>query len=100
MRINGFLLQAQQALLLWISAIKMRSNSKLQTYDALLETAGRFCTENPVLWPLTAVHVSLRVVIADSFFFGNIVCVAGDPRAFCRREVRALWAGTGSELRR
>jgi hypothetical protein len=99
-RINRLLLEAQQALLLRVSAIEMRSDPKRQRNDALLETAGRFCTENSVLWPLTAVDVSLGVVIADGFFFGNVVCVAGDPRAFGRREVCALCAGAGSELRR
>jgi hypothetical protein len=67
--------------------------------DALLETTGRLCTENAVLWPLTAVDVSLGVVIANGFFFGNIICIAGEPCAFCRREVCALLTGTVRGLR-
>jgi hypothetical protein len=82
MRINGLFFQAKQALLLWV----------------FLKTAGRFRTEDPILRPLTAVDVPLRVVIADRFFFWDIICVAGDPRAFCRLEVLALWAGARSEL--
>jgi hypothetical protein len=76
----------------------MRSDAEQQIANALLKTAGRFRTEDPILRPLTAVDVPLRVVIADRFFFWDIICVAGDPRAFCRLEVLALWAGARSEL--
>lgn len=100
MRIDRFLFQTEQALLLWVSVIDMRSDPEQQVADALLKTAGRLRTENPILRPLTTVDVPLRVVVADRFFFWDIICVAGDPRTFCRMEILALWAGTRSELGR
>ena len=90
MRINRLLFQAKQALLLRIPAIKMRSDPGLQVGNALLKSAEWLRTENPILWPLTAVDVPLRVVVADCFFFGDIVCIACDSRAFGRREVWSL----------
>jgi hypothetical protein len=59
MRINGLLFQTEQALLLWVSAIDMRSDPELQVGYALLKPAGRFRAENPILRPLTAVNVPL-----------------------------------------
>lgn len=58
--------------------------------DSLLKAPLELSTEDPVLRPFAAVDVSLRVVVTNSLFFGNIIGVACESCTFGRRKVWSL----------
>lgn len=59
--------------------------------DALFEAPFELGADDPVLGPLAAVDVPLRVVVSDRLFLGDIVGVARESCAFGGRKIGSWW---------